>query len=56
MQVSYKGFIFILNFEMADEILNPGSPNGKRLIAQLLLFTKKKNKKLEKKKTALKYK
>ena len=24
MQVSYKGIIFIFNFEMADKILKPG--------------------------------
>lgn len=28
MQVSYKGFIFIFDFEMADKILKPESPKG----------------------------
>lgn len=41
MQVSYKGIIFILNFEMADKILKPGFPKW-CLIAQLPYLQKKK--------------
>lgn len=37
MQVSYRGFIFIFNFEMADKILKPGSP--KVSDCQVTLFT-----------------
>lgn len=45
MQVSYKGFTFIFNSEMADKILKPGSPKGIWLPSYLIYKQNLKKKK-----------
>lgn len=45
MQVSYKGFVFIFNFEMADKILKPGYPKGVWLPSYLIYKQNLKKKK-----------